>query len=329
MRVPTGNRRLRITHSILLFPLPVKLRRDWMCWACAVDDELEDDFIVPETDPHLIDIAVRHFGVEACINVAHSGRIGPAPADEVDLASATEVIDLATSDAVIDLTDHDVEVDATVVEANKWGGNRTLHYQSELVKALSMSTIRESDVDHCSCADVTTGCDPRMCINGITQIECTPSNCGFGANDCGNRPVTFHHGAPLSLLKVPGIPGGYGCKADVDLKVGDYIGEYVGDVISNQAMRVRTAVSLMNGEECFYVMHLAGRGQQAVYIDAREKGNLTRFINHSEIANVTCLKWDVEGLTHCVFKAAQDIPAGKELLYNYGRRGKGMIPYFV
>jgi SET domain-containing protein len=140
----------------------------------------------------------------------------------------------------------------------------------------------------------------------------------------------MREGPALSLVKVPEIPGGYGVKACVNIKAGAFVGEYVGDVISNQDMRVRQAVSLMEGETCFYTMHLAGSGQHAVHIDAREKGNLTRFINHCEMsANLVCLKWDVAGMAHCIFIGTRDILAHEELRYNYGSRGKGLIPYFI
>ncbi len=313
---------------------------DYVCWNCATrEEDMEDDFIAPETSPRMAKYVLH----KVARMVEERGAVASAassPAGSTQARSSTCPNTWPPKQGIKSLEETiDAEVvpleplvpimeDACVVEAKKWVGNDSLRYQSELVKALSMSMIREDDVDQCSCSEVTADCSAH-CINRITQIECTARNCGFGSHDCGNRLITLHRGAPLSLMKVAEIPGGFGVKCDIDLKAGDFIGEYVGDVISNQEMRVRQAIGLMNGEECFYMMHLARTGEQAVHIDARDAGNLTRFINHSEKWNIVCYKWDVDGFTHCMFKAATDIPAHTELRYNYGNRGKGLIPFWV
>lgn len=55
-------------------------------------------------------------------------------------------------------------------------------------------------------------------------------------------------------------------------------------------------------------------------IDAGKHGNETRFINHSERnKNVVPQVARVAGMRHLIFIAIKDIPAGKQILFDYGR----------
>ncbi len=51
-------------------------------------------------------------------------------------------------------------------------------------------------------------------------------------------------------------------------------------------------------------------------IDAGEKGNLSRFINHSCEPNLECQKWEVNGETRIGFFAITDIEPGKYVNLN-------------
>ena len=52
-------------------------------------------------------------------------------------------------------------------------------------------------------------------------------------------------------------------------------------------------------------------------IDARPKGNLSRFMNHSCNPNCDTQKWRVNGDTRVGLFANRDIPAGTELTFDY------------
>ncbi|KAF4318555.1 hypothetical protein BBO99_00000957 [Phytophthora kernoviae] len=62
-----------------------------------------------------------------------------------------------------------------------------------------------------------------------------------------------------------------------------------------------------------YIMEL-GKGE---YIDARFKGSVSRFINHSCDPNCHLLKWRVKGVNRIAITALKDIESGTELSYDY------------
>ena len=54
------------------------------------------------------------------------------------------------------------------------------------------------------------------------------------------------------------------------------------------------------------------------YIDARKKGNNSRFINHSCQPNAQFVKREVDGVQRCAVYALEDIYSGEEITCNYG-----------
>ncbi|EWM29679.1 histone-lysine n [Nannochloropsis gaditana] len=62
-----------------------------------------------------------------------------------------------------------------------------------------------------------------------------------------------------------------------------------------------------------YVMEL----ESGYYLDARTKGNASRFINHSCAPNCELQKWNVKGFTRIGIMAITDISAGTPLSYDY------------
>jgi SET domain-containing protein len=69
------------------------------------------------------------------------------------------------------------------------------------------------------------------------------------------------------------------------IKKGDFIMEYVGEVISNESCLQK--LEELKDEINFYFLTL--NGQEC--IDARKKGNFARFINHSCKPNSMTQKW--------------------------------------
>jgi len=103
---------------------------------------------------------------------------------------------------------------------------------------------------------------------------------------------------------------GYGVFAAQDIAALTYIGEYVGVVRKRRLRKYR-----FND----YVFGYAAAGKEIPYIiDAKEQGNFSRFINHSDQPNLTS-RWVVkDGLTHIILFANQFIPKDKQLVYDYG-----------
>ncbi len=306
-----------------------QLADKWMCWPCAVDHELEDDFIAPETDKEMEEYVRRAVELQ--------GEDAGEDDGEGDLSPPIVTVPFTfpkkspeESKIVIDLTaddDHDAVDAVCTAEMVKFLGNDSLRYGSHGIMASARSELPPS-LDWCDCASRDSMCKDDSCLNRLTHTECNPSNCLYGERNCGNRPITFKEGVELALIQRKDVGGGFGCKTVHPLKEGDYVAEYVGDVLSYQQMRVTQAMDILHGQVCFYTMHLSGRGEAATYIDARHTGNLTRFINHSASApNIKCWKWDANGYARRIFLAARDIAAGEELFFDYGTRGiEGKIP---
>jgi len=96
-----------------------------------------------------------------------------------------------------------------------------------------------------------------------------------------------------------------------DVFAGQFIIEYVGEVISNEECQRR--MEKHQNDKKFY--YLTVDGQEC--IDARMKGNLARFINHSCNPNCVTQKWLVFGEIRVGLFADKDIKAGTELTFDY------------
>lgn len=105
---------------------------------------------------------------------------------------------------------------------------------------------------------------------------------------------------------------GYGLFAAAPLSRGDYIGTYAGLV---------RRISRLHRTHNAYCLHYPTRWFSFRYhvIDSLTFGNATRFINHSYEPNI-CPKGLLDrGVLHTAFFALEDIDAGEELRFNYGR----------
>ncbi len=103
---------------------------------------------------------------------------------------------------------------------------------------------------------------------------------------------------------------GYGVFAQEDIQELSYIGQYVGVVRKRSSKK-----DVLNSYIFGYVS--TSRGTKYV-IDAKEKGNFTRYINHSDEPNLTS-RWIVEdGITKVIFFTNRLIKKGEQLCYDYG-----------
>jgi len=90
---------------------------------------------------------------------------------------------------------------------------------------------------------------------------------------------------------------------------------YVGEVLTDEMLdeRMATHARTHPNDVNMYVMEL----ESGLYLDARQKGNVSRFINHSCEGNCELQKWIVSGVTRIGIFAMVDIPAGTALSYDY------------
>eukprot|EP00511_Aplanochytrium_stocchinoi_P005385 CAMPEP_0204838734 /NCGR_PEP_ID=MMETSP1346-20131115/31738_1 /ASSEMBLY_ACC=CAM_ASM_000771 /TAXON_ID=215587 /ORGANISM="Aplanochytrium stocchinoi, Strain GSBS06" /LENGTH=243 /DNA_ID=CAMNT_0051974953 /DNA_START=116 /DNA_END=847 /DNA_ORIENTATION=- len=96
-----------------------------------------------------------------------------------------------------------------------------------------------------------------------------------------------------------------------DIEYGDFVIEYVGEVLDLETSQDR--LDDEKSDRHFYQMEL----EQDRIVDAKTKGNLSRFVNHSCDPNCRVEKWCINGVMRLGFFAKQSIAAGTELTYDY------------
>ncbi|ETN36871.1 uncharacterized protein HMPREF1541_07858 [Cyphellophora europaea CBS 101466] len=156
------------------------------------------------------------------------------------------------------------------------------------------------------------------CINRATKMECA-DDCTCGAK-CQNQRFTRRRFADVSVIQTE--KKGYGLRANTDLKPNEFIFEYIGEVIAENAFRKRMVAYDDEGIKHFYFMSLS-RGE---FIDATKRGNLGRFCNHSCNPNCYVDKWVVGDKLRMGIFAERYVKAGEELVFNYNVDRYGANP---
>lgn len=160
-------------------------------------------------------------------------------------------------------------------------------------------------------------CD-EACLNRILYIECTTNgadgepNCSVGKS-CGNRQLGQRIFKTCSPKREEGK--GWGLVVQEDVKKGELIIEYVGEVIDEKSKqdRLESWTKQHPNNPNFYIMELGNEH----YVDARHEGNLSRFINHACEPNATVRTVNVNGYLRNGVFALRDIRAGSFLSCDY------------
>ena len=106
---------------------------------------------------------------------------------------------------------------------------------------------------------------------------------------------------------------GWGLKSTDPIKKGEFVVEYVGEMITMAEYRRRMAANQAEKEENYYYLAIDSNRM----IDAGPKGNVARFMNHSCAPNCITQKWTVNGDIRVGLFAVEDIKPGDELTFNY------------
>ncbi|XP_021955011.1 uncharacterized protein LOC110851509 [Folsomia candida] len=166
----------------------------------------------------------------------------------------------------------------------------------------------EAEVDQlCTCPDGDVKCGTEDCLNRLMYTECPPA-CG---DNCLNRRIQKHdwaHGIKRFLTHEKG----YGVKTKEEIRKGEFILEYVGEVVSEAVFKERMHTIYINDTH-HYCLHLDG----GLVIDGHRAGGEGRFVNHSCSPNCEMQKWSVNGLSRMALFAHRDIHPGEELSYDY------------
>ncbi|XP_056151410.1 histone-lysine N-methyltransferase NSD2 [Lampris incognitus] len=148
------------------------------------------------------------------------------------------------------------------------------------------------------------------CLNRMLLYECHPQVCPSGERCC-NQDFTKRLYPETKIIKTAGKGWGLVCLRDI--KKGEFVNEYIGELIDEEECRARIKYAHENNITHFYMLTI----DKDRIIDAGPKGNYSRFMNHSCQPNCETQKWTVNGDTRVGLFAVCDIPAGTELTFNY------------
>ncbi|XP_051537156.1 histone-lysine N-methyltransferase NSD2-like [Myxocyprinus asiaticus] len=169
-----------------------------------------------------------------------------------------------------------------------------------------------SEIPRCNCKatdENPCGMDSE-CINRMLLYECHPQVCPAGER-CQNQCFTKRQYCQVEIFRT--LSRGWGLRCVHDIKKGDFVNEYVGEMIDEEECRARIKHAQENDIGNFYMLTL----DKDRIIDAGPKGNEARFMNHSCQPNCETQKWTVNGDTRVGLFSLTDIPAGTELTFNY------------
>jgi histone-lysine N-methyltransferase SETD2 len=140
------------------------------------------------------------------------------------------------------------------------------------------------------------------------------------AHKCTNQLFTKRQYANIEVRRAG--KKGFGLFTKSDIKEGDFIIEYIGEVLEEEEYLRRKDLYMATGSRHYYFMNV-GNGE---VIDAARKGNFGRFINHSCDPNCETQKWMVRGELTIGLFAIKDVPANTELTFDYNFERYGDKP---
>lgn len=169
-----------------------------------------------------------------------------------------------------------------------------------------------SEIPRCNCKatdESPCGMDSE-CINRMLLYECHPQVCPAGEK-CQNQAFSKRQYSQVEIFRT--LSRGWGLRCVHDIKKGQFVSEYVGEVIDEEECRSRIRHAQENDIGNFYMLTL----DKDRIIDAGPKGNEARFMNHCCQPNCETQKWTVSGDTRVGLFALVDVAAGTELTFNY------------
>lgn len=195
---------------------------------------------------------------------------------------------------------------------NKWKPNYTIIRRNIYLAQKVKRRVRvEDDGIFCSCSSTpgSSGVCGIDCHCGMLLSSCS-SNCKCDKS-CRNKPF---HQRPMKKMKIVQTEKcGSGVVAEEDIMQGEFVIEYVGEVIDDKTCEERLWRMKRQGETNFYLCEI----NRDMVIDATYKGNKSRYINHSCSPNTEMQKWRIDGETRIGIFATRDIKKGEHLTYDY------------
>ncbi len=154
-------------------------------------------------------------------------------------------------------------------------------------------------------------CADDSCPNFASRTECTNRFC----DNVRCRNMRLQRREIVVTEVISAGDKGWGLRigsGSAPVCKGQFIAEYVGEVIDAKEMTKRM-VTHGRGVSKLYMMQLGNDK----FLDARRKGGVTRFINHSCDPSCILEHWRVDKDTRCAIFALKDMKAGDELTFDY------------
>lgn len=210
-----------------------------------------------------------------------------------------------------------VDSDVEIVEDVEWAAEGD---DNELAPKPKL----DRSCDPCGCtapspssSSTSLCCLDLSCVLFACQEECR-SNCEAG-EACGNKRIQRKQWKRLQVFDA-GLKG-KGLRVLEPVQQGEFIVEYVGKAIKKAYLD--HLFRRYQHERMLYIMAL----DTNVYIDARTRGGVARFINHSCQPNCQVQRWKVRGILRAGVFATRDLQAGEELCFDYHwERKRGRAP---
>ncbi|CAB4432133.1 unnamed protein product [Rhizophagus irregularis] len=184
----------------------------------------------------------------------------------------------------------------------------------------------------CNCYGFGKTCSNRGCICFTNYRECDPDLCGCTASECNTSHSVSETDMGRSLCKnvaiqrrqakhtIVGIStvAGWGLFVREHVKKNEYLGEYIGEVISQTEADRRGKI--YDKRRTSFLFNL----NKEFVVDATRKGNKFRFINHSQDPNAYCRVTLVKGEHRIGIYALCDLEPGSELFFDYRYDGEAL-----
>lgn len=176
---------------------------------------------------------------------------------------------------------------------------------------------RPCSSDKCVCVKANRECDPDLCGTCGSAEILDPMNRGnddpgvVSPRNCQN--VSLQREQPKKTLLGHSTVSGMGLFAGEDIEKNEFIGEYKGEIVTNEEADRRGTLYDMRGISFLFTLNSA----QA--IDATRMGNKFRFINHSsKVPNCSAKVTMANCAQRIGFWATRNLQAGEELFFDYG-----------
>lgn len=184
---------------------------------------------------------------------------------------------------------------------NEYRSERTISKEAKKMTCDCFLTQLEIERGELGCGD--------DCLNRMLLIECSPK-CIVG-DRCTNRRFQKHENSACNIFKTE--KKGYGLIATSFIPAGQFIMEYVGEVLNSKQFEKRANDYSKQMNAHYYFMALSSD----CVIDATKKGNISRFINHSCDPNAETQKWTVNGELRIGFFSKKPIMPEDEITFDY------------